>query len=87
MFQAHIHTWKGHTKGIAAVRWFPGTAHLMLSAGMDCRVKVMCWVLLSPFNSFRIQYNNNYTKYPSFILSTPPGPKLSKGYTMDSGVA
>ncbi|KAL0833055.1 hypothetical protein ABMA28_001168 [Loxostege sticticalis] len=38
--KAHIHTWKGHTKGIAAVRWFPGTAHLMLSAGMDCRVKI-----------------------------------------------
>lgn len=39
--QAHIFTWKGHTKGVAAVRWFPGTAHLMLSAGMDCRVKVL----------------------------------------------
>ncbi|XP_053603859.1 pre-mRNA-processing factor 17 [Plodia interpunctella] len=38
--KAHIHTWKGHTKGIATVRWFPGTAHLMLSAGMDCRVKI-----------------------------------------------
>ncbi|KAJ0178620.1 hypothetical protein K1T71_005395 [Dendrolimus kikuchii] len=38
--KAHIHTWKGHTKGVAAVRWFPGTAHLMLSAGMDCRVKI-----------------------------------------------
>ncbi|KAH9643201.1 hypothetical protein HF086_012863 [Spodoptera exigua] len=37
--KAHIFTWKGHTKGVAAVRWFPGTAHLMLSAGMDCRVK------------------------------------------------
>ncbi|CAH0703066.1 unnamed protein product [Spodoptera exigua] len=38
--KAHIFTWKGHTKGVAAVRWFPGTAHLMLSAGMDCRVKI-----------------------------------------------
>ncbi|RVE45818.1 hypothetical protein evm_009499 [Chilo suppressalis] len=38
--QAHIHTWRGHTKGVAAVRWFPATAHLMLSAGMDCRVKI-----------------------------------------------
>ncbi|XP_013184540.1 pre-mRNA-processing factor 17 isoform X1 [Amyelois transitella] len=38
--KAHIHTWKGHTKGIATVRWYPGTAHLMLSAGMDCRVKI-----------------------------------------------
>ncbi|CAG9136979.1 unnamed protein product [Plutella xylostella] len=38
--KSHIHTWKGHTKGVAAARWFPGTAHLMLSAGMDCRVKI-----------------------------------------------
>lgn len=38
--KAHIHTWKGHTKGIAAIRWFPKTAHLLLSASMDCRVKV-----------------------------------------------
>ncbi|CAH0693385.1 unnamed protein product [Chilo suppressalis] len=38
--KAHIHTWRGHTKGVAAVRWFPATAHLMLSAGMDCRVKI-----------------------------------------------
>lgn len=38
--KAHIYTWKGHTKGVATVRWFPGTAHLMLSAGMDCRVKI-----------------------------------------------
>ncbi|XP_045493848.1 pre-mRNA-processing factor 17 [Colias croceus] len=38
--KSHIFTWKGHTKGVAAVRWFPKTAHLMLSAGMDCRVKI-----------------------------------------------
>ncbi|CAH0605696.1 unnamed protein product [Chrysodeixis includens] len=38
--KAHIFTWKGHTKGVAAVRWLPATAHLMLSAGMDCRVKI-----------------------------------------------
>lgn len=38
--KAHIHTWSGHTKGIAAIRWFPRTAHLFLSASMDCRIKV-----------------------------------------------
>lgn len=37
--KSHIHTWSGHTKGIAAVRWFPRTAHLLLSASMDCRIK------------------------------------------------
>lgn len=38
--KSHIHTWQGHTKGIAAIKWFPRTAHLLLSASMDCRVKV-----------------------------------------------
>lgn len=38
--KAHIHTWSGHSKGIAALRWLPRTAHLLLSASMDCRIKV-----------------------------------------------
>lgn len=38
--KAHIHTWSGHTKGVAAMRWFPRTAHLLLSASMDCRIKL-----------------------------------------------
>jgi pre-mRNA-processing factor 17 len=38
--KAHIHTWQGHTKGISTIRWFPKTAHLLLSCSMDCRVKV-----------------------------------------------
>lgn len=38
--KAHIHTWQGHTKGISSIRWFPRTAHLLLSGSMDCRVKL-----------------------------------------------
>lgn len=38
--KAHIHTWQGHTKGISAIRWFPRSAHLLMSCSMDCRVKV-----------------------------------------------
>lgn len=38
--KSHIHTWKGHSKGISAIRWFPHSAHLLLSCSMDCRVKV-----------------------------------------------
>ena len=32
------HTWSGHSKGVAAIRFFPRTAHLLLSAGLDGRV-------------------------------------------------
>lgn len=38
--KSQIHTWEGHTKGISQIKWFPRTAHLLLSCSMDCRVKV-----------------------------------------------
>ncbi|XP_076041096.1 pre-mRNA-processing factor 17 [Oratosquilla oratoria] len=35
-----IHTWKGHNKGVSAIRWFPLSGHLMLSCSMDTKVKL-----------------------------------------------
>ena len=35
-----IHTWQGHNKGVAVIRWFPSTAHLLLSGSNDNKVKL-----------------------------------------------
>uniref|UniRef100_A0A6M2DMU2 Pre-mRNA-processing factor 17 n=1 Tax=Xenopsylla cheopis TaxID=163159 RepID=A0A6M2DMU2_XENCH len=54
--KSHIHTWQGHTKGIAAIKWFPRTAHLLLSASMDCRVKI--WEVYKERRCIRTYYGH-----------------------------
>ena len=35
-----IHTWQGHTKSVNVIKYFPKTAHLILSGAMDNKVKI-----------------------------------------------
>ena len=35
-----IHTWKGHTKSVNVIKYFPKTAHLILSGAMDNKLKI-----------------------------------------------
>eukprot|EP00092_Neocalanus_flemingeri_P017140 GFUD01018537.1.p1 GENE.GFUD01018537.1~~GFUD01018537.1.p1 ORF type:complete len:577 (-),score=167.48 GFUD01018537.1:105-1835(-) len=35
-----IHSWSGHKKGVSVIRWFPTSAHLIMSGSMDSTVKL-----------------------------------------------
>eukprot|EP00906_Rhabdomonas_costata_P010683 RCo015027 len=35
-----LHTWRGHNKGVQAIKWCPPHGHLLLSAGLDGKVKL-----------------------------------------------
>ncbi|XP_029665942.1 pre-mRNA-processing factor 17-like [Formica exsecta] len=54
--KAQIHTWEGHTKGISQIRWFPRTAHLLLSSSMDCRIKL--WEVYKDRRCVRTYYGH-----------------------------
>ncbi|XP_077297672.1 pre-mRNA-processing factor 17 isoform X1 [Arctopsyche grandis] len=54
--KSHIHTWKGHTKGISTVKWFPRSAHLLISGSMDCRVKI--WEVYKERRCIRTYYGH-----------------------------
>ncbi|KAL1464782.1 hypothetical protein WDU94_004400 [Cyamophila willieti] len=54
--KTQVHTWEGHTKGISAIRWFPKSAHLLLSCSMDCRVKL--WEVYKDRRCVRTYYGH-----------------------------
>ena len=67
-----IHTWSGHSKGISAIRWFPLSAHLMLSCSMDCKVKVsfrLNFTQIQPDNLGEIFYAKGKRLIQTFLTT------------------
>ncbi|XP_044012789.1 pre-mRNA-processing factor 17-like isoform X2 [Aphidius gifuensis] len=52
-----IHTWEGHLKGVSQIRFFPKTAHLLLSCGNDHTVKL--WEVYKERRCIRTYRNND----------------------------
>ncbi|TFY80188.1 hypothetical protein EWM64_g3827 [Hericium alpestre] len=72
-----IHTWTGHTQGVQAIRLFPETGHLLLSASMDTKIKL--WDVYTHGNCLRTFHG--HTKAVKDVTFSNDGRRfLSAGY-------
>lgn len=72
-----IHTWSGHSKGLSAIRWFPRSAHLLLSCSMDCKVKL--WEVYNERRCVRT-YNGHRQAVRDIAFDNKGERFLSAGY-------
>lgn len=72
-----IHTWKGHTKGVSAIRWLPKSAHLLLSCSMDTKIKI--WEVFNNRRCIRT-YMGHKQAVRDACFDNPGKQFLSAGY-------
>ncbi|PAV85509.1 hypothetical protein WR25_09875 [Diploscapter pachys] len=69
-----VHVYKGHTKGVNCIQWFPSSAHLFLSCSYDTKIKL--WEVYGKHQAVRtyaghkmpvreVQFNNDGTEFLS----------------------
>ena len=72
-----VHTWKGHTKPVTALRFFPDAGHLLLSSSSDSKVKI--WDVYHERSLLRTY--SGHSKAVSDITFAPDGKSfLSASY-------
>eukprot|EP01007_Sphenomonas_quadrangularis_P002798 NODE_473_length_1445_cov_181.657593_g354_i0.p1 GENE.NODE_473_length_1445_cov_181.657593_g354_i0~~NODE_473_length_1445_cov_181.657593_g354_i0.p1 ORF type:complete len:423 (+),score=129.53 NODE_473_length_1445_cov_181.657593_g354_i0:29-1270(+) len=72
-----LHTYRGHTKGVSRIEWFPRHGHLIMSAGMDGKVKL--WDVMN--SRHVIQTYLGHDKQVKDIAFNPDGERfVSSGY-------